>query len=201
MAWETFLQYYPVNLFQHGENIMSLAAATPPRYTIHDYRQWKGDWELIQGYPYAMSPSPVTKHQLIAKSFLFALEDSLRKIKTDCACTLLYEIDWVLSSDTVVRPDLLITCVPLDPNGFITHPPVLIVEVFSDATRMKDRNVKFRLYESAGVKYYLMADPDANTIEVFELTDNQYKEVPGLQIFSLHKGCEISIDFQGIVQS
>jgi Uma2 family endonuclease len=180
---------------------MSTAAAIPPRYSISDYRQWKGDWELINGYPYAMSPSPVTKHQLVAKSFLFAFEESLRKHKTGCECTVLHEIDWVISADTVVRPDLLITCVPLDPNGFITHPPVLIVEVFSDATRMKDRNVKFRLYESAGVKYYLMADPDANKIEVFELTDNQYKEVPDLQVFSLHKGCEIRIDVEDIVRS
>jgi Uma2 family endonuclease len=66
---------------------------------------------------------------------------------------------------------------------------------------MKDRNLKFRLYESAGVKYYLMADPDSGKIEVFELTDNQYKEVPDLQVFSLHKGCEISIDLEDIVQS
>jgi hypothetical protein len=65
---------------------------------------------------------------------------------------------------------------------------------------MKDRNIKFRLYESAGVKYYLMADPDANTIEIFELTDNQYKEAPGLNVFSLHKGCGITVDFEEIFQ-
>jgi Uma2 family endonuclease len=173
----------------------------PPRYTIHDYRHWKGDWELINGYPYAMSPSPVTKHQLIAKSFLFAFESSLRKIQSKCNCTLLHEIDWVLNAETIIRPDLLITCVPLDLDGFITHPPVLIVEVFSDATRMKDRNIKFRLYESAGVKYYLMADPVSEKIEIFELRDNQYKEVQNLNVFSLHPGCEITIDLQDIIQS
>jgi hypothetical protein len=36
---------------------------------------------------------------------------------------------------------------------------------------------------------------------IFELIDNQYKEVPDLQVFSLHKGCEISIDLEDIVQS
>ena len=148
-----------------------------------------------------MSPSPVTKHQLVAKSFLFAFEDGLRKIKTGCACTLLHGIDWVLSENTVVRPDLLISCVPLDLNGFITHPPVLIAEVFSDATRMKDRNIKFRLYESAGVKFYLMADPDSGKIEVFELIDNQYKEVHNPGVFFLHKGFEIKIDLGDIIQS
>jgi Uma2 family endonuclease len=86
-------------------------------------------------------------------------------------------------------------------KGFLTHPPELIVEVFSDATRMKDRNIKFRLYESAGVKYYLMADPDSEKIEVFQLIDNQYKEIYSPFIFTLHKGCEISIDLQDFLQS
>ena len=25
-------------------------------YTYEDYRQWKGDWELIDGVPFAMAP-------------------------------------------------------------------------------------------------------------------------------------------------
>lgn len=35
-------------------------------YTYADYAQWEGQWELIDGIPYAMSPSPVPKHQRIA---------------------------------------------------------------------------------------------------------------------------------------
>ena len=26
----------------------------PERYTYQDYLLWKGDWELVNGYPYAM---------------------------------------------------------------------------------------------------------------------------------------------------
>ncbi len=180
---------------------MSLAASTPPRYSINDYRHWQGDWELINGYPYAMSPSPYSQHQLMASSFEFTFQLALRELKADCDCKLFHELDWVIDESNVVRPDIAIVCGPVEKKGFITHPPVLIVEVFSDATRMKDRNLKFRLYESAGVKYYLMADPDSGKIEVFELTDNQYKEVPDLQVFSLHKGCEIRVDLEDIVQS
>ena len=180
---------------------MSLVASIPPRYSINDYRHWQGDWELINGYPYAMSPSPYSQHQLMASSFEFTFQMSLRENKANCKCQIFHELDWIINEDNIVRPDVAIVCVPVEKKGFITHPPVLIVEVFSDATRMKDRNLKFHLYESAGVKYYLMADPDANKIEVFELTDNQYKEVPDLKIFSLQKGCEISIDLEDIVQS
>jgi hypothetical protein len=36
-----------------------------PHYTYSDYEQWEGQWELIDGIPYAMSPLPVPKHQKI----------------------------------------------------------------------------------------------------------------------------------------
>ena len=29
-----------------------------PHYSYQDYRRWEGDWELIEGIPYAMTPSP-----------------------------------------------------------------------------------------------------------------------------------------------
>jgi Uma2 family endonuclease len=180
---------------------MSLAASIPPRYSINDYRHWQGDWELINGYPYAMSPSPYSQHQLMASSFEFTFQMSLREKKSHCKCQIFHELDWIINEENIVRPDVAIVCVPVEKKGFITHPPVLIVEVFSDASRMKDRNLKFRLYESAGVKYYLMGDPDTGEIEVFELIDNQYKEVHNPEIFYLHKGCELNIDLGDIPQS
>ena len=35
------------------------------KYTYEDYKQWEGDWELIDGIPQAMAPSPALKHQFI----------------------------------------------------------------------------------------------------------------------------------------
>jgi hypothetical protein len=35
-----------------------------PHYTYNDYQKWEGDWELIRGIPYAVSPSPGWRHQL-----------------------------------------------------------------------------------------------------------------------------------------
>ncbi len=29
-----------------------------PEYNYEDYKLWDGDWELIYGIPYAMSPAP-----------------------------------------------------------------------------------------------------------------------------------------------
>jgi hypothetical protein len=33
-----------------------------PEYTYDDYKKWEGNWELIEGIPYAMSPPPKRKH-------------------------------------------------------------------------------------------------------------------------------------------
>ena len=35
-------------------------------YTLDDYRLWEGDWELIDGSAYAMSPSPMVTHQSVS---------------------------------------------------------------------------------------------------------------------------------------
>ena len=35
-------------------------------YTYEDYKLWEGKWELYEGYPVAMSPAPMIKHQTIA---------------------------------------------------------------------------------------------------------------------------------------
>jgi hypothetical protein len=48
-----------------------------PRYTVSDYRLWEGDWELIDGHPVSMSPSPVRKHQRLATIFLTQIENPL----------------------------------------------------------------------------------------------------------------------------
>lgn len=165
-----------------------------PRYAYSDYQRWEGDWELISGYPYAMSPSPYNKHQILAKNFIYEIEHQLRNGKrTGCSCTLLHESDWIVSDETIVRPDIAVVCGKVERNDFIRIPPVLIVEIFSPSTRLKDRNTKFKLYEEYGVKYYLMADPDLKKLEVFELIDNVYREVENNTNFQLTPVCMLTL--------
>ncbi|CAN5393972.1 Uma2 family endonuclease [soil metagenome] len=165
-----------------------------PRYTYSDYERWEGDWELIGGYPYAMSPAPFSKHQLVSGAIYLELSMALRAKKASCNCKSYYGIDWIISDETIVRPDICVVCTPVDLNSHIKVPPVLIVEIFSSSTRLKDRNIKFKLYQECGVKYYPMADPDLKKIETFELIDNIYKETPGKTEFNLTTGCMISIN-------
>jgi Uma2 family endonuclease len=88
----------------------------------------------------------------------------------------LYECDWIVNDDTVVRPDVMIVCEPIE-GKYPTKPPALILEILSPQTLLKDRNTKFNLYQAYGVKYYLIANIDKKEMESYELKDNRFKQI------------------------
>lgn len=74
-----------------------------PLYTYADYKQWEGNWELINGHPHALSPSPLKQHQRVGKKLLVEM-DELLETGTGCKdCEVFYELDWIVSNDTIVR--------------------------------------------------------------------------------------------------
>lgn len=50
-----------------------LKPAYLPHYTYDDYARWEGDWELIEGVPFAMSPAPSIRHQSLSVSITWKL--------------------------------------------------------------------------------------------------------------------------------
>jgi len=136
-----------------------------PRYTITDYFGWEGDWELWRGVAVSMTPSPFGKHQRVARNLMMELSKSLDSV--DCECEVIYELDWVVDQDTVVRPDVMVLRDGI-PEGHVTTVPVLIAEVVSPSTERKDRTAKRELYESEGVAYYIIADPETSTLEILQ---------------------------------
>ena len=144
---------------------MSASPKYLPHYTYADYASWQGDWELWQGVPVAMTPSPFGRHQWIAGEISYQFKNSLRKECQDCF--VLMETDWIVADDTVVRPDVVIVCGEF-PERHIMAPPRLIVEILSPSTEEKDRTAKRDLYASQEVEYYLIVDPMAKRIEAFQ---------------------------------
>lgn len=164
----------------------------PELYNYNDYKLWEGDWELFYGYPQAMSPSAKRSHQQFAAKFCRLFGNLLEKNNKNCNCEVFFELDWIINDNTVVRPDGMIVCGNFT-DDFLNFPPTLILEVSSDSTRMKDRNTKYTLYEMYGVKYYIIADTEKTSVEVFELTDNKYKQTETTH-FVLTKDCSIPLD-------
>lgn len=50
-----------------------------PNYTYADYCNWEGRWEVIDGIPFAMSPSPSIRHQWIKINLLSEYVGSIKK--------------------------------------------------------------------------------------------------------------------------
>lgn len=154
---------------------MNIAHRFLPHYTYEDYLRWEGQWELIDGIPYAMSPAPVPQHQHVAGNLHAELRAALKK--GGCSCKVYQPIDYKLSDDTVFNPDLSIVCQPIT-KKFLDFPPQLVVEILSESTQIKDRNVKYPRYEAEGVPWYLMVDIDKRSIEVYQLMERHYQRQP-----------------------
>ncbi len=165
-----------------------------PYYTYEDYKHWKDQWEIIGGIAYAMSPAPMIKHQKVSNNIAWVLKEELQTCKN---CQALLPVDWKISEDTVVQPDNLIVC--YEPKGaYLTKAPMMIFEILSKSTAKKDQTVKFKLYQSEGVKYYIIVDPDENIAKAYELKDGNYIKMVDATDENVDfelKDCGIRIDF------
>lgn len=142
-----------------------------PNYTYNDYVHWEGKWEVIEGVPYAMSPAPVPKHQRIANN----LSSEFRfQLKSCNKCEAYQPIDYLVEDNTILQPDMLIVCDEIK-KKYLDFPPLLVAEILSPATALKDRHTKFNIYESQSIRYYLIIDPDSEQIEVYELDKKKKK--------------------------
>lgn len=142
-----------------------------PKYSYDDYKEWEGRWELIDGYPYAMSPAPMIKHQNISVKIAWQLQEMFRDCKH---CQALLPIDWKISDDTIVQPDNSLICFEPKNQAYITQAPTIIFEILSKSTAKKDTTVKFDLYEMEGVKYYIIVNPDDEVAKVYQNKDGRY---------------------------
>ncbi len=170
-----------------------------PHYTVADYQTWEGSWELIDGLPHAMTPSPIIKHQYLSALLVANLHNEFKKNKADCgSCIFVSEVDWMVSDETVLRPDVAIIC--NQTGDFITKAPALIIEILSPSTAIKDKNLKFEIYEEQGVPYYLILNPETLDFEIYQLTDGKYKAENDTLVFTLPDGCNINFNVTEILK-
>lgn len=169
-----------------------------PHYTYEDYCRWEGQWELIDGIPYAMSPAPRPEHQTVAGNLHAEFRSAIKK--SNCPCKVYQPIDYKVSDETVLNPDLSIVCKPIN-EAFLNFPPELVVEILSPATALKDRHTKFDIYQKEKVPYYIIVDVEKKQIEVYQLVNALYekKQVEQQLPYSFSfSGCSIELTFDNI---
>jgi len=161
-------------------------------YTYADYLTWQwGEMtELIQGKIFKMSPAPGSLHQQVSGELFRQVANFLKSKKCKVFSA---PFDVRLPSPhknktdqeiiTVVQPDLCVVCDPtkIDERGCVGAPD-WIIEILSKYTSSKDLNVKFDVYEAAGVQEYWVVHPSEQTVLVYTL-DKQGKYTGRLKPF------------------
>ncbi len=170
---------------------MVLAEKYLPRYTYEDYANWEGDWELIEGVPYAMVPSPLKRHQFVSMLIAKMVYEQI----ADCPynCQVFQDVDWIVNNSTVVRPDLLVVCED-EAEDYVRKTPEVVFEIVSPTSATKDENLKFLLYQQEGVKYYVLVYPEGRRIKVYKLMEGRF-----IKVFDDTKGSfrlEVSCPFE-----
>ncbi|MCD6173601.1 MAG: Uma2 family endonuclease [Sulfurimonas sp.] len=166
-------------------------------YTYDDYKLWKGDWELFDGIAVSMCPVPMRKHQSLASFIITELNNQLN----DCPkCEVLGEVDYKISDDTILRPDIVLTCDETN-DTYLTKAPEIIVEIISKSTAKRDETHKFDMYEAEKVKYYIIVYPNDLIAKVYKLDGKKYDKQGdfGKEVYEFkNTTCGVSINFERI---
>lgn len=143
------------------------------KYTAEDYYALPEEEkiELIDGFLYDMSPSPLRIHQEISGELFAEIHSYIKKNNGSCK---VYSapFDVQLSDDTVVVPDISVIC---DKNKLTkkgcTGAPDWIIEIVSD-NAVNDYVRKLNLYQIYGVKEYWIVDPKTKKVQVYIFGDD-----------------------------
>lgn len=177
---------------------MSEASRYLPHYTVEDYQHWEGDWELIDGLAISMSPSPFGHHERIVTRLAFELRLQIRD--KQCLCELYTNLDWIVSDNTVFRPDLMAVCGD-QPDKHLHSAPALAVEVLSPSTRLRDLTLKRDRFMAAGVADYLAIDPEMRSVTHYHHEGaGEYREqqIAEFIAFDLDGSCPVSVKLSSL---
>jgi Uma2 family endonuclease len=157
---------------------MVMPAATPPvRFTRAMFDALPDDGkrhEVIDGVHY-VNPSPGWPHQFVVGD-LFAVLHAYIKREPAVGWVLLAPFDIDLGDDTVVEPDIVV--VPRTGRrppdaGAPGVVPVLAIEVVSPSSGSRDRILKRRRYQRAGIAEYWIVDPVSRLVERWRPEDER----------------------------
>ncbi|HEY1870605.1 MAG TPA: Uma2 family endonuclease, partial [Chitinophagaceae bacterium] len=133
--------------------------------------------ELFRGKIFKLA-APNTKHQVIASNLHLEIGGYLKK-KSCFVFIAPFDVRLPVKNrkkddeiTTVVQPDLGIVCdaSKIDERGCCGAPD-LVVEILSPGNSQKEVQLKFELYEEAGVKEYWIINPAEENIVVFILNE------------------------------
>jgi len=104
-----------------------------------------------------MSPAPMRKHQSLATEIMYNLREQLEECTK---CEVLGEIDYKVSNDTILKPDIVLTCGETN-ESYLTKAPEIVVEIISKSTANQQPK------EMKNINFKSMKRKKSNTIFLF----------------------------------
>jgi Uma2 family endonuclease len=144
--------------------------------TYRDYEALPADgrrYEILDG-GLSVAPAPVPRHQRVSGALNAILRSHV--LARGLGEVLYAPIDVILADTTIVQPDLVYldsTRAHLVSDRGIEGPPTLVVEILSPSTTRNDRGIKAELYRRYGVPWYWIVDPEAGTVEAYDLAQGR----------------------------
>jgi Uma2 family endonuclease len=122
-------------------------------------------YELVRGELF-VTPAPSPAHERLAVVLTDILIDYVRQEKLG---RVFRPRAVVRYQGSEVEPDIAVRAWTERPVPWDKAPvPLLVVEILSDVTRLRDRGPKRQLYLDAGITTYWIVDGDARTIRVIQ---------------------------------
>jgi Uma2 family endonuclease len=153
-----------------------MSRASSVKFTYQDYLRLPEDrrYEIIDGELF-LTPAPGTYHQRIEMKLLFLLFGHVKE--HDLGEVLPAPCDLVLSQTDVVQPDIFFIAKErreIVGEKYVSAAPDLVVEILSESTAKRDRGIKAKLYERAGVKELWIVDQWEKSVEIFRRSEETF---------------------------
>jgi Uma2 family endonuclease len=158
---------------------MTIAEAWPrhgEQFTIGDLDRMPDDghrYELLDG-SLIVSPAPGLPHQRVAVMLTHLLE-----LACPADLVVFPNVNVKLADSTALEPDAVVARQP-DVSGVrLVRTPLLVAEILSPDSALRDLNLKRAAYERSGVPSYWVIDADLArpSLRAFELSSGCYTQV------------------------
>jgi Uma2 family endonuclease len=132
--------------------------------------------EVIDNVLY-MSPAPKYTHQRLVGLFSRIISNHLEQTKQGELIISPFDV-YLEHLQSAVQPDLLFLSNEnkrlIGDDGYLHGAPDMVIEILS-ADKKRDTTTKRNLYERAGVKEYIMADPGSRKFTNLQLIGDRYE--------------------------
>jgi Uma2 family endonuclease len=145
-------------------------------FTVDDLDRMPDDghrYELIDGM-LIVSPAPNIGHQRVIVVLTSLLEYACPEHMVVFA-----DVGVRIAENSALEPDVVVARVSDAEGVRLTRPPLLVAEVLSPDSVLRDLNLKKAAYERFGIPSYWVVDPDLDrpSLRAFELESGSYTEV------------------------